>query len=391
MRKGSRRERKQGVLEAQERGWTTLEKLLSLASSSPINMDEAAHLIRVAGLELAHQEGDPWEDIESLAEERLNAFAARREAPAPADELTASDPATLYLREISHTRLLAAAEEVRLAQQFEAGRDARRALVSGVSDPEERARLEEAARLGELARQRLIESNLRLVVAVAKKYMGRGLAFLDLVQEGNIGLQRGVEKFDWRRGFRFSTYAYWWIRQAVSRAVAEQSRTIRLPVHVIERLTKLYNTARELQIELGRAPTPEEIGERLGVDPERVLEAFRAAKVPISLETPIGEDQDSTIADLLANADSQATDEAAEEDVLSDALDRALGENLTPREAQILRLRFGLDRGGLERTLGEVGQELGVSRERVRQIEREALGKLRGAKRFRQEFQDYAQ
>src|SRR5581483_1601861 len=241
-------------------------------------------------------------------------------------------------------RLLTAEEEVALAKQFEAGRAARKRLAHGAVAPAERAALEDAVTAGELARRQLIEANLRLVVSVVRKYMGRGLLFLDLVQEGNIGLQRAVDKYDWRRGFRFSTYAYWWIRQAISRAVADQARTIRLPVHVIEQLTKQYNTARDLHQELGREPTAAEIGERLGVDPEKVREAFRAAKVPISLETPIGDEEEATVADFVSDVAALSPAEEAEETVLAQSLDEALQEHLSPREAQLLRLRYGMDR-----------------------------------------------
>jgi RNA polymerase primary sigma factor len=358
-----------------------------LAAGSPIDVDEAAKLVREAGIELIDSTGDPWEDLGTLAEEGAGEFTAPH-TPAHAEELAPDSPAALYLREISQRPLLTAEQEVELAKQREAGEEAKGLLAAGVLDAGQRERLEEALRIGDAARRTLVESNLRLVVSVARKYMGRGLLFLDLIQEGNIGLQRGVEKYDWRRGFRFSTYAYWWIRQAISRAVADQARTIRLPVHIIEQLTRLYNTARELHQELGREPTPVEIGERLGIEPEKVREAFRAAKVPISLEMPIGEEEESTLADLIADAASRAPSEEAEEGVLSDMLDDALRRHLTPREAQVLRMRFGLEDGQV-RTLGEVGDELDISRERARQIEGEAIRKLRTAVPFMKQFRDY--
>jgi len=386
---------------ARERGWITLDEVMQLASGSPVDLDEALHVTREAGVNLADadddtdaaESADPWADIETLAEEGPDAFAGgRRAGPGPdlTDELMAGGPASLYLREISRNPLLTAEEEVMLAQQLEAGKEARARLdrAGDSLDPAERERLEDTMATGEAARTRLIESNLRLVVSVARKYLGRGLSFLDLVQEGNIGLQRGVDKYDWRRGFRFSTYAYWWIRQAVSRAVAEQSRTIRLPVHVVEQLTKLYNVARDLEHRLGRPPTPEEIGEKMGLTAERVQEAFRAARVPISLEKPIGDENDSTLADMLADEMGRAPAQEAEETLFGQALDRSLAERLTPREADVLRLRFGLT-DNQERTLAEVGKELGISRERARQLEAEAMRKLRRDAPFRRAFQDY--
>jgi RNA polymerase primary sigma factor len=376
---------------ARERGSITLDEIMKLAAGSPVDLDEAVHVTREAGVGLAEDGDDstvdPWTDISTLADEGPAAFLPTpRDEEAATDELMAGGPASLYLREISRARLLTAEEEVELAQQLEAGKEARAQLEAGVAD-EQRPALEKLVEVGEEARRRLIESNLRLVVSVARKYLGRGLSFLDLVQEGNIGLQRGVEKYDWRRGFRFSTYAYWWIRQAVSRAVAEQSRTIRLPVHVVEQLTKLYNVARELERDLGRQPTPAEIGEQMGISGERVEEAFRAARVPISLETSIGDEGDSTLADLVADDIGRGPAEEAEETVFGQSLDRSLAERLTPREADVLRLRYGLT-DNHERTLAEVGKELGISRERARQLEAEAMRKLRRDVSFRHELRD---
>ena len=389
MQRPQRADRRRFVDYARDRGWVTLEEILILASGSPIDLDEASDLTRNVGIDLVESSSDPWEEIDTLGEEGASAFVLQRNQT-PAEEIAPDSAAALYLREISQRPLLTAEEEVMLAKQREAGEEGKRILAAGIDDPAERARIEDDIRIGEAARKRLVESNLRLVVSVARKYMGRGLLFLDLIQEGNIGLQRGVEKYDWRRGFRFSTYAYWWIRQAISRAVADQARTIRLPVHIIEQLTRLYNTARELHQELGREPTAAEIGARLNMDPERIREAFRAAKVPISLETPIGEEEESTLADLIADAAARAPSEEAEEGVLADMLDEALKRHLTPREAQVLRMRFGLEDGQV-RTLGEVGDELEISRERARQIEAEAIRKLRTTVPFMKQFRDYVE
>ncbi len=379
------------LAEAHERGAITLHEIMVLASGSPVDAEEAVHITQAAGIDLTDDDSsntDGWTDLSTLADEGAAAFVpSARDDEVATDELMAGGPASLYLREISRARLLTAAEEVSLAQALEAGVAARAALAAGVDDADERAQFEDAITRGQEARQRLIESNLRLVVSVARKYLGRGLSFLDLVQEGNIGLQRGVDKYDWHRGFRFSTYAYWWIRQAVSRAVAEQSRTIRLPVHVVEQLTKLYNVARDLERELGRQPSPAEIGAQLGITGERVEEAFRAARVPISLETSIGDEGDSTLADIVADEFGRGPAEEAEEIVFGQALDRSLAERLTPREAEVLRLRYGLS-DNRERTLAEVGKELGISRERARQLEAEAMRKLRRDVSFRRELQD---
>ena len=293
------------------------------------------------------------------------------------EELSA-DSGAMYLREIARHELLTAQEEVSLAQRLEAGKAALRELATADAslDPNCRAELEQQVEDGERARQRLVECNLRLVVSIARRYLGRGVPLLDLIQEGNIGLHTGVDKYDWRRGFRLSTYIYWWIRQAITRAVADQSRTIRLPVHVVELLTRIARAERELAAALGRQPTLDELGQSLDIEPERILEAQLAARMPLSLETPFGEDGEVTRGDLIGDeAAAEMAHRSCEAADLSERLQSALDE-LHPRERQVLRLRFGLDRG-YERTLGEVGQALGVSRERIRQIEAEGLRKLR--------------
>ncbi|HWP29473.1 MAG TPA: sigma-70 family RNA polymerase sigma factor [Chloroflexota bacterium] len=376
---------------AQARGWITLEELLQCAATSPVQPEELTSLAHEAGIELVEGEAgeeEAWEKVGMLAEKGPSALVTVPPAPPEEEELAPGSPAALYLQEISKTPLLTAEEEITLAQQLEAGEAAKRQLAKGVADAATRARLEAAVQAGEAARRRLIEANLRLVVAVARRYLGRGLSFLDLVQEGNIGLQRAVDKYDWRRGFRFSTYAYWWIRQAISRAVAAQARTIRLPVHVIEQLTRVYDTMQALHQELGREPTVAEIAARLGVEPERVREAFQAARVPISLDTPLTEEEEATVADFIADLTARSPAEVAEEQVLTHTLDEALRRYLTPREARVLQLRFGLA-GEAPRTLTEIAAEVGVSRERVRQIEAEALAKLRQAAAFREQFQAY--
>jgi RNA polymerase primary sigma factor len=305
------------------------------------------------------------------------------------EELSA-DSGAMYLREIARHELLTAQEEVSLAQRLEAGKEALRRLATADTslDPNYRIELEQQVEDGERARRRLIECNLRLVVSIARRYLGRGMPLLDLIQEGNIGLHSGVDKYDWRRGFRLSTYIYWWIRQAITRAVADQSRTIRLPVHVIELLTRIARAERELAAALGRQPTAVELGGCLDMEPERILEARRAARMPLSLETPLGEDGDLTRGDLIGDeAAAETAHRSSEASDLSERLESAL-DQLHPRERQVLRLRFGLDRG-YERTLAEVAAVLGVSRERIRQIEAEALRKLRHVPGLRRDLLPY--
>ena len=297
-------------------------------------------------------------------------------------------PAAIYLRDISRVSLLTAQQEVSLAKEIELGNQAQERLQQLPVWTEESARhdLDHDHHQGKEARRQLTEANLRLVVSVARKYMGRGLPLLDLIQEGNIGLQRAVEKYDYRKGYRFSTYAYWWIRQAVTRAIADQARTIRVPVHMIELIGDVYRVSRDLQQELGREPEPDEIAVEMGTSAEKVRQIIRAARQPISLETPVGEEEESTLADFIADRAARAPAEAAAQELLKEHVEDAL-QQLSERERAVLKMRFGLI-DGRDRTLGEIGEELGVSRERVRQIEAEALAKLRQPK-LRAKLREY--
>ena len=263
--------------------------------------------------------------------------------------ITVDDPVRMYLKEIGKIPLLTGEEEVELAKRMQEG--------------------------DEIAKKKLAEANLRLVVSIAKRYVGRGMLFLDLIQEGNLGLMKAVEKFDYRKGFKFSTYATWWIRQAITRAIADQARTIRIPVHMVETINKLVRIQRQLVQELGRDPSPEEIGKEMGMEVEKVREIMKIAQEPVSLETPIGEEEDSHLGDFIPDEEVLAPAEAATFTMLREQLIDVL-ETLTPREQKVLRLRFGLD-DGRARTLEEVGKEFEVTRERIRQIEAKALRKLR--------------
>jgi RNA polymerase primary sigma factor len=293
------------------------------------------------------------------------------------DELVhVSDPVRMYLQEIGRYPLLTPQQEVELAMQMEAGARAEEKLEvrAAVGDAEVRI-LERSVRKADRARKRLVEANLRLVVSIAKKYVGRGLGLLDLIQEGNLGLIRAVEKFDYRKGFKFSTYATWWIRQAVTRALADQARTIRVPVHMVETINKLAKTQRTLMQDLGREPTIEEIASELELEPEKISELRRIAMDPLSLETPLSEEDDSTIGDFVEDTDADVPVEEATFRLLQDYLSLAL-EGLNERERQVLIMRFGLADGKV-RTLEEVGAHFRVTRERIRQIETKALAKLR--------------
>ncbi|MGH9296755.1 MAG: RNA polymerase sigma factor RpoD, partial [Acidimicrobiales bacterium] len=293
-----------------------------------------------------------------------------------------TDPVRAYLREIGRVSLLTPDLEVLCAKQIEAGQESQAILDSWVSEGtidrisvDERHEVQCAIEDGQEAKELLIEANLRLVVSIAKRYRNRGMAFLDLIQEGNLGLMRAVEKFDYRRGFKFSTYATWWIRQAITRSVADQARTIRIPVHMVETINKVLRTQRMLSQELGREPAPEEIAERAQLPVERVRELQRLGQDTISLEQPMGDEEDFSLSDLIEDQSAEVPADAATRMLLNEAVKRALGE-LTEREQEVVRLRFGLDDGRV-RTLEEVGQIFGVTRERIRQIEMKTLAKLR--------------
>jgi RNA polymerase primary sigma factor len=326
-----------------------------LEEITPEQLDEFFEEITSAGIELVDEQKDEKPEAEREEE-------AEQTIP---DGLSLDDPVRMYLKEIGRVPLLSMEQEKSLAMRIEAGElEGRR---NGADS--------KTVDVGEEAKRQLTEANLRLVVSIAKKYVGRGMLFLDLIQEGNLGLIRAVEKFDYRKGYKFSTYATWWIRQAITRALADQARTIRIPVHMVETINRLIKVSRQLLQELGREPTVEEIAESMGLTPEKVREVMKISQEPISLETPIGEEEDSHLGDFIEDQEAVAPAEAASVMLLKEKMQDVL-QNLTERERKVLVLRFGLE-DGHQRTLEEVGQEFGVTRERIRQIEAKALRKLR--------------
>lgn len=331
-------------------------------------------------------EGIPEEELKAVSEVQLpkvssrKAKAARRRTAETGVTMLTGDPVRMYLKEIGKVPLLNAAEEIDLAMKIEAGvaatEELERAEDEGIElERRERRRLGRIEQVGIDAKQQLIEANLRLVVSIAKRYVGRGMLFLDLIQEGNLGLIRAVEKFDYTKGFKFSTYATWWIRQAITRAIADQARTIRIPVHMVETINKLVRIQRQLLQTLGREPTPEEIGKEMGLTAERVREIQKISQEPVSLETPIGEEEDSQLGDFIEDQDAVVPPDAASFSMLQEQLGKVL-DGLAERERKVISLRFGLE-DGHPRTLEEVGREFGVTRERIRQIESKTLAKLR--------------
>lgn len=322
-------------------------------------------------------------EIAAATKKQTRARSSKRRSKKTAEVSTAmltGDPVRMYLKEIGKVSLLSASEEVDLAMKIEAGDDATEKLEAHEAGEIELSRsdlrrLTRIEQVGLEAKQDLISANLRLVVSIAKRYVGRGMLFLDLIQEGNLGLIRAVEKFDYTKGFKFSTYATWWIRQAITRAIADQARTIRIPVHMVETINKLVRIQRQLLQELGREPTPEEIGKEMDMSADRVREIQKISQEPVSLETPIGEEEDSQLGDFIEDSQAIAPPDAASDTMLREQLNEVL-DSLAERERKVIKMRFGLE-DGHPRTLEEVGKEFGVTRERIRQIESKTLAKLR--------------
>jgi len=375
---------KQLVILGRDQGYVTYDDVLNAFPEAEANIEQLEDLfaslfeqgIEIGAFREARGSSEAGEEEESEA----------AEIDIDLDLIDIDDSISLYLKEIGRVPLLRAEEEVSLAKRMERGREARQRLTQGVDDPAERERLLASVKDGQAAQEHLIKANSRLVVSVAKKYVGRGVPFLDLIQEGNIGLIRAVKKFDYRRGYKFSTYATWWIRQAVTRAIADQGRTIRVPVHMYEQINRLTRTSRALVQELGRDPTTDEIADRLGVPPRKVEQIIRVSQRPLSLEMPVGEEEDSYLGDFIEDADAESPTDSASQAMLRQVIDEIF-ESLTPREVRILQLRFGLV-DGYSYTLEEVGKKFGVTRERIRQIEAQALGRLRHPSRSRK-LRDY--
>ena len=378
--------------------------ILDEVSLEPEQIEKLYDLLEEQGIEIIEDSADDIEDLSSIAKSvEIKEDEANGGTEPTTDNAIVDDPVKVYLKEIGKVPLLNGEEEIDLAKRMIRGAEAAKMLElmklreEGKPIPEEDELIAESLpdsfsdmelelmnkeiALGEKAKQRLSEANLRLVVSIAKRYVGRGMHFLDLIQEGNLGLIKAVEKFDYEKGYKFSTYATWWIRQAITRAIADQARTIRIPVHMVETINRVMRVSRQLVQELGRDPTSEEIAREINQPEEKVREILKIALDPVSLETPIGEEEDSHLGDFIPDDDIPAPVEATSQIMLREQLVEVLA-TLTPREAKVLELRFGL-RDGRQRTLEEVGKEFNVTRERIRQIESKALRKLRHPSRSR--------
>ena len=367
------------------RGFVTTEDLHEVLDTLDLEPELAGaleRLLRAEGVQLVDvPPADMAEGADDHRAERARLDDLAMRAPT-------NDPVRMYLKEIGRVPLLTAEEEVDLAKRVEAGIVATEILTEHGGDlpADWCAELGRIERGGHLAKRRLVEANLRLVVSIAKRYVGRGMLFLDVIQEGNLGLIRAVEKFDYTKGYKFSTYATWWIRQAITRAIADQARTIRIPVHMVETINKLIRTQRQMLQDMGREPTDEELGRELDLTPERVREILKISQEPVSLETPVGEEDDSSLGDFIEDPDAVVPIEAASFVLLQEQIEGIL-HTLTEREKKVIQLRFGM-LDGQPRTLEEVGIEFGVTRERIRQIESKTLSKLRHPSRS-QKLRDY--
>ena len=369
------------ISRGKSRGFLTAEEIgaaLAGAELAPDTMEAVLRAVAAEGIDVVEPAEDDDEETPTLSLRQEEELRAR--APT-------NDPVRMYLKEIGRVPLLTAEGEVDLAKRIEAGLFASEKLATGSWGGDAlRRELEAIERDGQLAKKKLVEANLRLVVSIAKRYSGRGMLFLDLIQEGNLGLIRAVEKFDYTRGFKFSTYATWWIRQAITRAMADQARTIRIPVHMVEVINKLARVQRQMLQDLGREPTPEELGRELDLSPEKVVEIQKYAREPISLDQTIGEDGDSQLGDFIEDSEAAVAVDVVSFGLLQDQLGSVL-DTLTEREAGVVSLRFGLT-DGQPKTLDEIGKVYGVTRERIRQIEAKTMSKLRHPSRS-QVLRDY--
>jgi len=361
-----------------EKGFLTTDEILErlkVVELTPDQIDSVFVRLSDMGIEITDEVVDEIKDEIDITGDKIAEKLIGEDIDLSVQAAT-NDPVRMYLKEIGKVPLLTAEEEVELAKKIEAREKALEKLNSGQNLSEkEIERLRKIEAEGLEAKKKLVEANLRLVVSIAKRYVGRGMLFLDLIQEGNLGLIRAVEKFDYSKGYKFSTYATWWIRQAITRAIADQARTIRIPVHMVETINKLVRVQRQLLQDLGREPTPEEIAEEMEISPEKVREILKVSQEPVSLETPIGEEEDSHLGDFIEDRTVEVPGEAAATKLLREQLEEVL-DDLSTREKRVIQLRFGL-LDGQPRTLEEVGRVFGVTRERIRQIESKTLAKLR--------------